>query len=192
MSKDYSSNYGLYVANPGKIEGIDEDTIGNKKNDSFIWDDKLHIVCNDIIYVVDEKGELVERYNTGVSIDSFALYSNGTESVLYIGEVENDDKLMKYGFNIYSLNLSTEEIIPVYSEKCTKNTEWINMFEVKDDYLYYMLNTKPKKDETESHCTIYRFRIPESAGEQFADKEMFVSDIGLSSSVASLFLYNYH
>lgn len=191
MSKDYSSNYGLYVANPGEIEGIDEDTIGNKKNDSFIWDDKLHIVCNDIIYVVDEKGELVERYNTGVSIDSFALYSNGTESVLYIGEVENDDKLMKYGFNIYSLNLSTEEIIPVYSEKCTKNTEWIYMFEVKDDYLYYMLNTKPKKDETESHLTIYRFRIPESAGEQFADKEMFVSDIGLSSSVASLFLYNY-
>ena len=35
-------------------------------------------------------------------------------------------------------------------------------------YLNYMLYTVDKHDET-----IYRFRIPENAGESFTDKELF-------------------
>ena len=186
MSMDYSGNYGLYKAKPGEIGGIDEDIIGNKNNRSFIWDGKLHIVWNDVIYVVDDNGELVERYNVGVGIDRFILYSNGTEDILYIGEEEKNDELKECRFNIYSLNLRTETINQVYSESSDKNPQWILMFSIKDDYLYYMLYTGDKHDET-----IYRFRIPENAEGSFTDKEFFVSDVGIDTAVDYAFLYNY-
>lgn len=186
MSMDYSSNYGIYEAKAGEIEGIDEDIIGNRNNSSFIWDGKLHIVWNDIIYMVDDNGEVVERYNVGVNIDRFVLYSNGTDDILYIGEGAVDDKLREYKFNIYSFNLRTEELNQVYSEDRDKNCQWIQMLAVKDGYLYYMLYTVDKHDET-----IYRFRIPENAGESFTDKELFVNDVGIEVAVDLAFLYNY-
>ncbi|SCW52212.1 hypothetical protein SAMN05660484_01517 [Eubacterium ruminantium] len=186
MSKDYSSNYGCYKARPGKIVGIDEDTIGNRNNNSFIWDDKLHIISDDKIYVIDENEKPVERYNPGVSIKYFALYSNGTEDVLYIGEEEKNDELKEYKFNIYSFNLRSEKTNLVYSEECEKNNEWIRMFAIKDDYLYYMFC-----DNRANGGTIYRFKISEHTEEQLVNKELYVSNIRIESDVDLVCIYNY-
>ncbi len=186
MSKEYSINYGIYEAKPGEIGGIDEDIIGNKNNWSFVWNNKLYLVWNELIYVVDDNGELVEKYNVKVEMNRFALYSNGDEGILYFVDNEANDELQEFWFNIYSLNLQTEEINLVYSEECDKDSLFTQMFAIKDDYLYYMNSTKKIHEET-----IYRFKIPENPEEQLTDRELYVTDVGIDMAIDYAFLYNY-
>ncbi|MCR5226342.1 MAG: hypothetical protein K6E27_03950 [Eubacterium sp.] len=190
MSKDYSINYGLYKARPGEIEGIDEDTIGNKNNGGFIWNDNLYIVTGHVIETVDERGEVVEKYDMGMDAYRWVFYSDESNACLFIGDVVDQGTKFKT-FNVYRFDLINEETELIFSEDYFSDYEGLDLFAIKDDYLYYKLHNEltPKKEPLAYN--IYRFSFPKSSSDKASEKEIYVSDVGVTGALESAFLYNY-
>ncbi|SEP78963.1 hypothetical protein SAMN02910369_00639 [Lachnospiraceae bacterium NE2001] len=186
MSIEYSSNYGSFKAKPGEIEGIDEDTIGNRYSRSFIWDDVLYLESGSKIYKVDDTGEIVLKCDTGIENSINRFYTNETGAYLIMGQLLKDEEAEgKKTFNVYMFDLQTEESSLIYTYDFVSKFHMIDVFAVKDDYLYYELLS-------DAHdYTIYRIRIPKGSGEKASEPEMYVTDISILDAQDLAFVYNY-